>query len=86
MIESRVWDRNGLKGTELYGKTLGIIGLGRIGGLLAIRMHAFGMKIIAFDPYIADARFKKYNVEKCETLDDLLKASGRDQYPYAQNR
>ncbi|MCH4158382.1 MAG: phosphoglycerate dehydrogenase [Acidaminococcaceae bacterium] len=75
MIESRVWDRNGLKGTELYGKTLGIIGLGRIGGLLAIRMHAFGMKIIAFDPYIADARFKKYNVEKCETLDDLLKAA-----------
>ena len=75
MIESRVWDRNGLKGTELYGKTLGIIGLGRIGGLLAIRMHAFGMKIIAFDPYIADARFQKYNVEKCETLEDLLKAA-----------
>jgi D-3-phosphoglycerate dehydrogenase len=73
MIESRVWDRNGLKGSELYGKTLGIIGLGRIGGLLAIRMHAFGMKIIAYDPYIADARFKKYNVEKCAKLDDLLK-------------
>jgi D-3-phosphoglycerate dehydrogenase len=73
MIESRVWDRNGLKGSELYGKTLGIIGLGRIGGLLAIRMHAFGMKIIAYDPYIADARFKKYNVEKCAKLDNLLK-------------
>ncbi len=75
MIESRVWDRNGLKGSELYGKTLGIIGLGRIGGLLSVRMHAFGMKIEAYDPYIADARFKKYNVKKCDTLEDLLKTA-----------
>jgi D-3-phosphoglycerate dehydrogenase len=73
MLESRKWDRSGLKGTELLGKTLGIIGLGRIGGLVATRLEAFGMNIIAYDPYIADARFKKYNVRKCETLADLLK-------------
>jgi len=73
MIESRVWDRSGLKGMELCGKTLGIIGLGRIGGLVATRMLAFGMKIIAYDPYIADARFRKYSAKKCETLDELLK-------------
>lgn len=73
MIESRVWNRAGLKGMELYGKTLGIIGLGRIGGLVAARMLAFGMKLIAYDPYIADARFRKYNAKKCETLDELLK-------------
>ena len=73
MIESRKWDRDGLKGMELYGKTLGIIGLGRIGGLLATRMQAFGMKIIAYDPYIADGRFRKYNARKCETLEELLK-------------
>ena len=75
MIESRVWNRDGLKGMELLGTTLGIIGLGRIGGLLTTRMQAFGMKVIAYDPYIADARFKKYNVKKCETLDELLKES-----------
>ena len=75
MIESRVWTRDGLKGMELMGKTLGIIGLGRIGGLVTTRMQAFGMKVIAYDPYIADARFKKYNVKKCETLDELLKES-----------
>lgn len=75
MIESRVWDRSGLKGSELLGKTLGIIGLGRIGGLVATRMQAFGMKIVAFDPYISENRFKKYNAEKCETLEDLLKVS-----------
>ena len=73
MIESRTWNRGGLKGMELYGKTLGIIGLGRIGGLLSTRMQAFGMKIIAYDPYIADSRFKKYNARKCETLEDLLR-------------
>ena len=71
-IESRVWDRTGLKGSELLGKTLGIIGLGRIGGLVATRLQAFGMKIVAYDPYIADARFRKYSAEKCETLDELL--------------
>ena len=75
MIESRVWNRDGLKGMELLGKTLGIIGLGRIGGLLTTRMQAFGMKVIAYDPYIADARFRKYNVKKCETLDELLENS-----------
>lgn len=73
MIASRVWDRTGLKGSEMLNKTLGIIGLGRIGGLVASRMQAFGMKIIAYDPYIADARFKKYSAEKCVTLEELLR-------------
>lgn len=75
MIESKVWNRDGLKGSEVFGKTLGIIGLGRIGGLVATRMQAFGMKIVAYDPYIAEARFRKYNAKKCETLDDLLKVA-----------
>ena len=72
MIESRVWDRKNLKGVELYHKTLGIIGLGRIGTLVTKRMQAFEMKVIAYDPYIPDSRFKRLGVEKCETLDDLL--------------
>lgn len=69
------WDRNRFKGTELFGKTLGIIGLGRIGSLVAVRMQAFGMKTIAYDPYIADERFEKYNAEKKETLRELIEAS-----------
>ena len=75
MIESKVWERSGLKGSEMLHKTLGIIGLGRIGALVTKRMQAFEMKVIAYDPYIADARFKKLGVEKCETLDELLKKS-----------
>lgn len=67
------YDRAGLKGMELLGKTLGIVGFGRIGSLVATRMKAFGMKVIAFDPYISDARFTKFGVEKKETLEDLMK-------------
>lgn len=75
MIRSKVWDRDGLKGTEMLNKTLGIIGLGRIGALMTTRMHAFGMKVIAYDPYISDNRFKKLGAKKCETLEELLKDS-----------
>ena len=67
------WGRTGLRGSEMLNKTLGIIGLGRIGALVTARMQAFGMKVIAYDPYITDARFKKFGVEKCEILEELLK-------------
>jgi len=56
----------------MFEKTLGIIGLGRIGGLVATRMKAFGMKLVAYDPYISDERFKRYGCEKAKTLDELL--------------
>ncbi|MPM76951.1 D-3-phosphoglycerate dehydrogenase [bioreactor metagenome] len=62
-------------GNELYSKTLGIIGLGRIGALVATRMHAFGMNIVAYDPYISEERFKRYNATRMETLDELLMQS-----------
>ncbi|HHT63940.1 MAG: phosphoglycerate dehydrogenase [Bacillota bacterium] len=74
-IKGGNWDRSGLKGIELQGKTLGIVGLGRIGSLVATRLQAFGMKVIAYDPYITDARFKKFGVEKKETLEDLVRES-----------
>ncbi|WP_279230367.1 hydroxyacid dehydrogenase [Thermohalobacter berrensis] len=67
------WDRKIFKGIELYNKTLGIIGLGRIGSLVAKRMASFGMKIIAYDPYISDKRFERFEAEKKNTLQDLLK-------------
>lgn len=74
-LKSGKWERDIFMGNELYNKTLGIIGLGRIGALVATRMQAFGMKIIAYDPYISSERFKRYNADKKETLEELLKES-----------
>ena len=51
MLEEGIWERKDLKGSELYHKTLGIIGFGRIGALVTKRMHAFDMRVIAYDPY-----------------------------------
>ena len=66
------WNRDRFMGTELYGKTIGIIGLGRIGSLLARRMAAFGMNVIAYDPYISDERFERFGAHKKEHLRELL--------------
>lgn len=74
-IKTGKWEREIFVGSELFEKTLGIIGLGRIGGLVATRMKAFGMKLVAYDPYISDERFKRYSCEKVETLDELLEKS-----------
>ena len=71
-IRSGQWGRDGLKGTELMGKTLGIIGLGRIGSKVCVRMKAFGMRVIAYDPYIADERFERFGAEKKNTLLELM--------------
>lgn len=71
MQEGR-WDRGQFLGRELKGKTLGIVGLGRIGGEIAQRAHAFGMTAVAFDPYIADERFTALRVRRSTTLDELL--------------
>jgi len=65
------WNRSKFMGIELSGKTLGIIGLGRIGTRVAVRTRAFGMRVIAYDPYIADTVFEKVNAEKV-TLDSLI--------------
>ncbi|MDJ0754042.1 MAG: phosphoglycerate dehydrogenase [Ardenticatenaceae bacterium] len=65
------WARSKFVGTELYGKTLGIIGFGYIGRLVAARAQAFGMTVIAYDPYISEAVGREHNVELFD-LDDLL--------------
>lgn len=69
------WDRSSLLGSELKGRTLGIVGLGRIGGEIAARARAFGMEVIAYDPYIARSRFESLRVQQAETLDLLLEKS-----------
>ena len=66
------WDRASFMGRELHGKTLGIVGLGRIGSEVATRAHAFGMTVIAYDPYVADERFTTLRVRRAPTLDALL--------------
>ncbi|GAA2012510.1 phosphoglycerate dehydrogenase [Brevibacterium samyangense] len=68
------WKRSKLNGVELYEKTLGIIGLGRIGGLVAERAKAFGMRLVGYDPYITQARAAQMGVEVM-SLDDLLAQS-----------
>jgi D-3-phosphoglycerate dehydrogenase len=65
------WNRSKFMGTELDGKTLGIIGLGRIGTRITARAAAFGMRVIAYDPYVAPSVFEKVGAEGV-SLDDLL--------------
>jgi D-3-phosphoglycerate dehydrogenase / 2-oxoglutarate reductase len=65
------WERSKWGGVELYEKTLGLLGFGRIGQLVAARAHGFGMRVIAFDPYVSAARFRELGVEKAESSDEL---------------
>ncbi len=68
------WARTKFTGTELFEKTLGIVGFGRIGQLVAQRMQAFGMDIIAYDPYLQPARAAQLGVRLVD-LDELLRTS-----------
>ena len=69
------WDRSKYSGTELYEKTLGVIGFGRIGQLVAQRALGFGMRVIAFDLYVGEERFRDAGVERAETSDELYAAA-----------
>jgi D-3-phosphoglycerate dehydrogenase len=66
------WDRSKWQGVELQGKTLGIVGLGRIGALVAQRSVAFGMRVIAYDPYVPRGRAKEMGIELMPSLEALL--------------
>lgn len=57
------WNRKAFSGTELYGKALGILGMGRIGSEVARRARAFGMRVLAYDPYLSQARAQALEVE-----------------------
>jgi len=69
------WARSRYKGVELYGKTLGVIGFGRIGQLVAQRALAFGMTVLGFDKFVAPERFRELGVEGVETTDELYERS-----------
>jgi D-3-phosphoglycerate dehydrogenase len=65
------WSRKEFQGTELLNKTLGILGMGRIGGEVAKRALAFGMKVLAYDPYLSLARAKALQVDLKEEVKDV---------------
>lgn len=66
------WDRSRFKGTELSGKTLGLVGAGRIGGEVSRRAKAFGMRVLVYDPFLTEERVRALAAEARE-LDDLLR-------------
>lgn len=68
------WERSKWEGVELHGKTLGVVGLGKIGALVAQRALAFGMHLVAYDPYISDERARHMGVELMD-LESLLRQS-----------
>jgi D-3-phosphoglycerate dehydrogenase / 2-oxoglutarate reductase len=65
------WDRGKFKGTELYGKTLGVLGFGRIGQLVAARAQAFDMPVVAYDKFVTAERFRELGVEGAESPEEL---------------
>jgi D-3-phosphoglycerate dehydrogenase / 2-oxoglutarate reductase len=71
-VRSKHWDKKNFEGVELYNKTLGVIGMGRIGSELSRRAIAFGMRVIAYDPYLSSTRARSLQVELADELDDLL--------------
>ena len=69
------WDRARFSGVELHEKTLGVIGFGRIGQLVAHRARGFGMRVMAFDAYLAEERFRELGVERAESPDQIYAAA-----------
>jgi D-3-phosphoglycerate dehydrogenase len=71
-LASGEWERGKFKGTELYGKTLGVLGFGRIGQLVAARAQAFDMPVLAYDKFVTAERFRELGVEGVDELGELF--------------
>ena len=71
-VKAGKWDRKKYEGVELYNKTLGILGMGRIGTEIARRAIAFGMRVLAYDPYLSGSKARSLQVELVEQIDELL--------------
>jgi D-3-phosphoglycerate dehydrogenase len=69
------WERSRFSGVELYEKTLGILGFGRIGQLVAQRVRGFGMRVVAFDPYVSAERYRELGVDKADSPDEVYAAA-----------
>jgi D-3-phosphoglycerate dehydrogenase / 2-oxoglutarate reductase len=66
------WERSKFEGVEVHGKTLGILGLGRVGAMVATRAQAFGMRLVGYDPYVSRERAKSMGVELMPSLEAVL--------------
>jgi D-3-phosphoglycerate dehydrogenase / 2-oxoglutarate reductase len=69
------WKRSAFKGVEVSGKTLGLIGLGHVGAIVARGAHGMGMRVLAYDPYVSEDRMRQVNVERAETTDEVFEQS-----------
>jgi D-3-phosphoglycerate dehydrogenase / 2-oxoglutarate reductase len=65
------WERSKFSGVELEGKTLGILGFGRIGQLVAARAKGFGMRVVAYDPYVSAERYRELGVDCADSSDEV---------------
>ncbi|MDQ1386009.1 MAG: D-3-phosphoglycerate dehydrogenase / 2-oxoglutarate reductase, partial [Actinomycetota bacterium] len=74
-LKAGAWNRSKWEGVELHGKTLGIVGLGRVGVLVAQRAHAFGMRLVAYDPFVSADRARQLGVALVETVQELVATS-----------
>src|SRR4051795_4190521 len=70
LVDGR-WERSKFGGIEIYEKTLGVLGFGRIGQLVAERAKGLGMNVLAYDPFVAAERYRELGVEKAESSDDV---------------
>src|SRR5215210_4559692 len=71
-VKAGKWDRKTFVGVELYNKTLAVLGMGRIGTEIARRAIAFGMRVVAYDPYLSATRARALQVELIESLDEII--------------
>ncbi|MCA1839520.1 MAG: phosphoglycerate dehydrogenase [Actinobacteria bacterium] len=74
-LKNGQWERDRFTGVELHGKTLGVLGLGRIGTLVAQRASAFGMRIVASDPYVSSSRASQMGIELMASVEELCAVS-----------
>jgi D-3-phosphoglycerate dehydrogenase / 2-oxoglutarate reductase len=66
------WNRSAFKGVEVSGKTLGLIGLGHVGAIVARGALGMGMRVLAYDPYVSEGRMRQANVDRAETTDEVF--------------
>ena len=69
------WKRSAFKGVEVSEKTLGLIGLGHVGAIVARGAAGMGMRVLAYDPYVSEDRMRSMNVERAESLDEVFESS-----------
>ncbi len=71
-LKNGAWNRSHWTGVELHGKTLAVVGLGRVGVLVAQRLLAFGMQIIAYDPYVSAERARQLGIRLIDNLEEVI--------------